>query len=199
MTDEPGTTPVVRFSRWNLLGMHIWLLPYLSAIILVVATYPPTPFEWGVAVFLTLLGLFGPPVVFWFGGMARSLDGSELTVRTALFTRRAIDLTTVTHAVCGGAPTMGHGQWLVLAHPEGHRVRHRLSLSRLSIPGPEVGPLFAEAKRFTVIPITVGHSLELLQALTRIMPANGGKVSSSVRTSISNGLAFKSLPKWRQF
>ena len=128
-------------------GAFLWPLSVVDALVL--------------AVVLTVFVVFSPPLAFWAGGGPRRLDGSVLTLR-GLFGRRVrVDLHAVTAAAIGGSRSRARSgaygaRWLVLAHPEGHRVS-RLGLRRLAIPAEELDAVVDRVERAVVVTLEGVH------------------------------------------
>lgn len=183
-----GSSRAVGFGRSHDPSLFFWaLLPLITLASAV-------PFLWPLSLVdaLVLMGMLAgwavlsPPLAFWAGGAPRRLDGTILTLRSLTLSRRQIDLTGATGAAVGG---MGNRrgnrrpQWLIIGHPDGHRVSAR-TLGRLMIPAEAIENLEGQMDRVVVVPLAAAKGHEVVLEIGNVLTGLGVEMSGDMRAEL---------------
>lgn len=169
--DGAGAAGQVHFSAWHFGAYYVWLGLLLAMLVLTLAVR-----TWGVVIFfaayLVLFAVIAPLRQFASGGVPRSMTGSVLTLHRPINTVREVDLgKAAVGGLLGGRVMGGRSRWLVLGHPDGHRLS-RATLGRMG-PDDEVSALFEHSDRFIVVPLAGGFLAEVLGPVGSVLAERG--------------------------
>ncbi len=182
---DPGHRGEVRFSRGHYGTLVVWFVQPVGLVGLAVfVLWPPSILE--VVAVLALLAVYVrvvyPPSAFWSGGVPRRLSGTTLSLRRATGRRRDVDLAQVTYAAIGGTmrSSVFGARWLLLGHPDGHRVTAR-TLRRLYVPPAEVEAVAARMDRVVVVPADAVDRENVILAVGNVLSGLGVDLSPTLR------------------